>query len=190
MHEVYFSDTQTVIQDTLLELLDARELGTISVTDIVKAAHVNRSTFYYHFRDKDAIVDSIVERAMAFMGLGQMPSDANRGSLRTWLDECTQLVKENSRFFHLLVTSGIYQKTVNVCQDRLMDMVRGISPTEVPEGCSPNFLLQCRARIVSSVIEVWARENCESPREEVLRVMWSFLDPNEGLRCLNEGLPL
>lgn len=38
------------LADTLKGLSREKSLEKISVGDIVKAGHVNRSTFYYHFR--------------------------------------------------------------------------------------------------------------------------------------------
>lgn len=47
------------LADTLKSLSREKKLGKISVGDIVKAGEVNRSTFYYHFRDKDDLIQYI-----------------------------------------------------------------------------------------------------------------------------------
>lgn len=48
--------TKAVLADALKELMQTTPLEKISVTDIVSKAEMNRQTFYYHFRDKYALV--------------------------------------------------------------------------------------------------------------------------------------
>ena len=43
--------TRQAMADSLRTLLRERPLSRISVRDITEGCHVNRQTFYYHFRD-------------------------------------------------------------------------------------------------------------------------------------------
>ncbi len=49
------------ICDAMLDLLKAKEYEKISITDLVTAAEVNRSSYYYHFYDKREVVDRIIQ---------------------------------------------------------------------------------------------------------------------------------
>ncbi len=49
-----------LIRNTFLELLEERPLSQITVKDIVNKSGVNRNTFYYHFEDLPALIESIV----------------------------------------------------------------------------------------------------------------------------------
>lgn len=49
-----------VIKNTFLKLLEDRPLSQITVKDIVAESGVNRNTFYYHFEDLPALIESIV----------------------------------------------------------------------------------------------------------------------------------
>ncbi len=46
-----FRNTQKIIRQILLELLEIHDLRQITVTDICKKARINRSTFYAHYLD-------------------------------------------------------------------------------------------------------------------------------------------
>ena len=48
--------TQKLIADTLKELSKNKSLSRITVTDICQGCGINRSTFYYHFTDRDDVI--------------------------------------------------------------------------------------------------------------------------------------
>src|SRR5438876_1060935 len=52
--------TRKRLQRALEELLETRSFDTISVQDVADAATVNRATFYDHFTDKYALLESTV----------------------------------------------------------------------------------------------------------------------------------
>ncbi len=47
---------KNLIAETMKELLKSRELDKIRVSEICRAANIERSTFYYHFKDKFDLV--------------------------------------------------------------------------------------------------------------------------------------
>lgn len=58
--------TDDAIVGAFYELLGTKGFSKISVSDIIKKANVNRSTFYRHYVDKYDILDSIKEMAQPF----------------------------------------------------------------------------------------------------------------------------
>lgn len=58
--------TDDAIVGAFYELLETKGFDKISVSDIIKKAKVNRSTFYRHYIDKYDILDSIREMAHPF----------------------------------------------------------------------------------------------------------------------------
>ena len=51
--------TQKVIKESLIELLQDKEIHEITVTDICKKADINRGTFYTHYKDAYDLLQSI-----------------------------------------------------------------------------------------------------------------------------------
>jgi len=47
------------INAAMQALLEEREYESISITDIIKRAHISRSTFYAHFKTKDAVLKNV-----------------------------------------------------------------------------------------------------------------------------------
>ncbi|MGQ8819898.1 TetR/AcrR family transcriptional regulator [Bibersteinia trehalosi] len=57
--------TRKVIHDTFLALLEEKNYDEITVQDILDKAGINRSTFYKHYLNKDALASHIIERLKA-----------------------------------------------------------------------------------------------------------------------------
>lgn len=58
-------DRERAILETAERLLEERPLSEISVDDLAKGAGISRSTFYFYFPSKDAVVLTIVDRLVA-----------------------------------------------------------------------------------------------------------------------------
>lgn len=54
-----FKDTELLIQQSLIELLEGRELRQISVKELCEKAGINRSTFYAHYLDIFDLMEKI-----------------------------------------------------------------------------------------------------------------------------------
>lgn len=52
--------TRQLLQHAFMELLQQRSFESITVQDIAERATVNRATFYAHFEDKHALLDSLI----------------------------------------------------------------------------------------------------------------------------------
>lgn len=51
--------TKIKIKTSLIELINIKELGLITISDITRMAKINRGTFYLHYRDKYDLIDQI-----------------------------------------------------------------------------------------------------------------------------------
>lgn len=58
-------DRERAILETAAALLEERTLSEISVDDLAKGAGISRSSFYFYFASKDAVVMTIVDRLVA-----------------------------------------------------------------------------------------------------------------------------
>ncbi|MFF2480334.1 TetR/AcrR family transcriptional regulator [Paenibacillus sp. NPDC058071] len=67
--------TRQLILDAFVALLNKRDFNDITVSDITKQATVNRATFYAHFADKYALLDTLLSDT--FMEYVQNRVDTN-----------------------------------------------------------------------------------------------------------------
>lgn len=58
-----------MISDALIALLNKKEIGLITITELCDKAQVSRRTFYRHFIDKNGVVDYYVTKIMKNLAL-------------------------------------------------------------------------------------------------------------------------
>lgn len=77
--------TRQLLQQAMMDLLQAKRLETITVKDIAQRATVNRVTFYAHFKDKYDLLDSVLREGVreALAGSMQPTSELSGESLRS-----------------------------------------------------------------------------------------------------------
>lgn len=174
--------TRVVIQDALLGLLEKKPLARITVADIIKAAHVNRSTFYYHYRDKEDVVGAIMKRATALVDSVWPTTGASDEELLKWFDDYTKLVQENRWFFRHLALGELFLKATKADDRDAIEAAKLWAPDDIPKGCDADLFIQAKSVGISWVVESWARGNCEAPREEILRLTWALFRPHSELK--------
>lgn len=76
--------TRKAITESFLVLLAKKSFDDISVTEICKAAHCSRNTFYVHFPYKEALYDSIIDsyvdkicECLTETGIDELPKENN-----------------------------------------------------------------------------------------------------------------
>lgn len=85
--------TRRAIERSFMKLLNEQPLNKITVRDIVEDCGINRNSFYYHFRDIPALLDTIIAEETEAL-IREYPSISS-------LDECFlaafRFVQENRR---------------------------------------------------------------------------------------------
>lgn len=56
--------SRKMIQEAFMKLLEQKDISKISVTDIVKMADINRSTFYAHYQDIFALYEDLMQNVI------------------------------------------------------------------------------------------------------------------------------
>lgn len=74
--------TRQLLQQAMMELVQEQSISSISIQDITERATVNRATFYAHFEDKYALMDSILRDQFQFQVVSKLP-DGNQWGKQT-----------------------------------------------------------------------------------------------------------
>lgn len=61
------TDTEKQIKNALTNLLKNKQLETITITDITRAAHINRGTFYLHYMDKYDMMEQLISHILDYI---------------------------------------------------------------------------------------------------------------------------
>ena len=77
------------ILDALQELMEDRDIRSISVSEIAKKAGIGKGSIYYYFPSKDAVLDALVERSY-HVSLETAKSLAGRTDLSPFMRCCSR----------------------------------------------------------------------------------------------------
>ena len=92
------------IKEALLEMLEEKPLESISVRSLCQLADINRSTFYAHYEDLNALVaemeEEILSHVVFFDGYRSVEDQLDL------IEDYVHYIKENQRLFLLFLKNG------------------------------------------------------------------------------------
>lgn len=95
--------TKTAIRNAFAEMVREKgELDKITVTELVKRANINRSTFYLHYSD---IYDIAGEMEQTLMSDVMQNNPKNREELLTFTEDLLDLIYKNENLYRQILTS-------------------------------------------------------------------------------------
>lgn len=105
VNDLRFARTEKLLQDALTQLISSRAYEDIYVSDLVKIAGINRSTFYAHYSNIDHLLGSLIKNGWEIM----LPSDErmNRMSSQELLDYLVRAAFAYSKTHQKLVVIAL-----------------------------------------------------------------------------------
>lgn len=93
--------TKKVIKDTLITLLEEKEINKITVSEICKLADINRATFYRYYLDAYDLLDKIKDEFVNELALASNVTEDNY-SVSTFSKELLEVFLENKDLVKIL----------------------------------------------------------------------------------------
>ena len=146
------------IRQAFFELLKEKKFEKITVTDIVKKADVNRSTFYAHYPDVMGVVEEIQEEILEYTQNFMENVDFRDfyANPKPYLQHIVKLVAENNELYRLLMTSAMAAKQLDQLKYILMD--RTIETLDVQKGFKDKFELEFSTRFfMGGIVDVYTQ---------------------------------
>ncbi len=168
--------TKSVIRQALFDLMQDKPINKITVTDICKAADINRSTFYSYYEDVYALLTSIQNEL--FENVVFTLSKEN------WFDDLLRLVDENRDLCQVLMgphgDSSFVRQLIYLGYENSMKLWRHMYPKASPELL--DYFYAYMSSGVIGVLENWICSDYELDIEEVGRMLMGI--SREGLHYL------
>lgn len=175
--------TRGLLRAALFELARERPLETITVADIADRAGVNRSTYYQHYSDKDALLaeglDAWVEEALSKVDAHTGPADG-RAIVHAYLAH----IADNAALYRQ-VLSGVGSANAQAwLRERL---ARALADHLDPERSNlVDVPLEIAAAAISgaglSIIRAWLEQDEPAPVDEAVSWIWAVLAAHGAIR--------
>lgn len=168
--------TRKLLQDALLKLIHDKGYHNITVQDITAAATLNRSTFYKHYRDKDDLLQSVIQSVLDELSTIHPKPNAEGDlmdirNLYVWIFEHVQ---QHRDFYHLMLENQTVAPFTQQMQQSLQQLVsRLVIRYRTPRmTMPPNLYASFVSASFLGIVKWWIIEAQDVPTEQIaLRFM-------------------
>ena len=164
--------TRDVLQQALVELVQEKPFGKVTVQDIVVRAEVNRATFYDHFEDKYELLNYALNEAFRERIEQKLSENAQltladlRCLILTTCDFLGEFLSHCAPI-HSFSEQAIMFVQVQVCiQSMLMTWFKSASSISAGVDKIDSITMTTSWAIWGSVFQ-WARTGCKIPAEQL-----------------------
>lgn len=163
--------SRKMIRQAFMELLKEKEFEKITVTDIVKRADINRSTFYAHYPDVFGVIDEIQQEVLDYTQkvLDKINFNNFFENPKPILKEIVKIAEDNHELYRLLSSSNMLVKQLQKLKMLLIE--RTIKTIEVPPGYAEPFEFEFMVRFfMGGVVDVytqWLNGEMDTSLEEL-----------------------
>ena len=171
--------TRASMQTALLELCREQEYADLSVSDITEASGINRSTFYQHYADKEALLadalDGFVESAAAQIEAEKL--NAPDADPRAMIQKFLEHVRENAALYRtVLGPTGSLVIVANLRERVIALALSGLSQAPRQTESPPlNIVAAGIAGSFISVVREWLSMKPLPSADRATEWAWSAL---------------
>lgn len=108
--------TKKIIQQEFLQLLQNKELSVITITEIAKAADINRGTFYKYYIDPSDLMHQIETE---FFSDVLQRLNAKQPDFNTWLENLLAIFVENRQLATIILLNQTKEQNFNLLLEEI-----------------------------------------------------------------------
>lgn len=166
------SRTKRLLKETLVELMEKKDLRKITVSEITSKAEINRGTFYLHYMDiydmVEKLGDEIIEKIKSIIDGGH-PLATNYLYLPV-LVKIVEYFAKDQRFIQALISPNGDPAFLGRIQDIMVEHTMKIYKNSFSKY-EPGYIRVVMTFIVSGGIGVfseWFKGGCKTPIHKVI----------------------
>ena len=167
--------TKKLLRQALTRLMPQKDFQSITVTDVVREADINRGTFYAHYRDVYDLRERIEAEMIAdFRGMIASLRPSEIATLQPVLSRAVDYLEENREIVTALIkgsgVEGFGKKLIGVLEECRLEGVLYRSVEDV-------YVARFVAMGVVGMLEKWITEAQPIPKHEMIALMAKILAP-------------
>lgn len=163
--------SRKMIREAFLELLKEKDIHKITVTDVVKKADLNRSTFYAHYSDIRAITEEmeneVIEKMMELLKKFELINFFNNPT--PLLLEVSRFLENNQDLYKILLKVNDAETFLKKLKKLFADYM--LSDTDIPEYLRDSKMVSLRisyfAGGIINMYQDWFAGNLECSLNDI-----------------------
>lgn len=171
--------SRKLIRTAFMELVKEKPFDKITVTDIVKRADVNRSTFYAHYPDVFGLVEEIQDEILSYAenALDGVSFKHFLENPKPVLVELVKMTEESTELYRLLSNSNIAVNQLAKMKNALVN--RTMKTIEVPALEKHTFEMEVTVRFfMCGIVDIyvqWLNEEIDCTVDELIESLTDML---------------
>lgn len=171
--------SRKLIRTAFVELMQEKDTGKITVTDIVKRADINRGTFYAHYSDTHAVLEQIENDF-----LQQISEILNNFKFHDFvqnpypvLQKLTTYLEKDIEFYRLLVNSKESTYFLYKLKEFFIEYIMKSFPLSESEKYNTSFLTAIHFYVGGIVVAYhdWFKDNLKISLTELAQMISCFI---------------
>ncbi len=163
------------IINSLLKLMESKNLDSITIKEIAESADLVRKTFYRHFDSKEDVLLTHIHSLME--EYAERLAKQKDVTLETVIIQYFEFWKEKMDFVVLLQKNGLFVLLLNEIEKSLSQI--NINSEEVTSiSLSSKYMYYHDAYMASSIwyfLEKWIKRGCEESPKEIAAIYSDFV---------------
>ena len=163
--------TQRLLKESLLELMEKKDIKNISVKDITELADLNRGTFYLHYADTYSLLQELETEVLNdFQNMVNNYREAfKKASLMPVIIPIIQYIEENKKICNILFENSSSNDFVNRFHTLILKNGTAIIKEQYPDArdVTLNYFLEFITYGLTGVLKQWLNTDMQEPKEEV-----------------------
>ena len=179
--------SRRLLKDSLLALMQEKRFKDISARDITEGADLNRGTFYLHYSDTLALLESIEDDIMTEV---QKLIDQNKGSvhgeasLEPVLLPVLDYIEEKHKIIQLMLrnnnASNFLDKLHKIIYDNSLDYAK--RRFKIEDDTQLNYFLSYVSFGIMGMVKEWAGLGMTLPKKELIAYMDELVEKSSQAR--------
>jgi AcrR family transcriptional regulator len=167
-----YDDTHRVLIEKAVELISELGADAVSVSALARATRINRSTVYYHFDSREALIMAVRKWSSEQLAKGVSPD----ASQQNGIDHISSFVLRNPEIIKLwiddYIAAGDIRQRYPQWDSLVTHVARSFAETAPDEECDAE--VYCALMLTSAFIAPRVFKNSIRPQESLERIVERF----------------
>ncbi|MBH5316846.1 TetR/AcrR family transcriptional regulator [Paenibacillus sp. GSMTC-2017] len=162
--------TRQFIKEALIKLMSEKSYSSISIQDITEYANINRSTFYYHYMDKEDLLqvsmDEMIAKAIVDVSTKQASNDDSKATYNDYdpvpfFIRMFEHIQSNAPFYRVMLEEAptFRRRITEAIKQQYMESIALMQPDERQLIVSKQMLATFVSGAYISIIIQWLENN-------------------------------
>lgn len=164
--------TKRLLKESLIQLLNEKSIGKITISEICEIADINRSTFYAHYGDQFDLLKSIEDEYITMVMKDLIYPKPTEQDMNAFVSQLLQFFVDNKAISRILFSDrGDINFVKTILELLYKELVEAIISQEKIDKVTVQFTLSYVISGSAGIVQHWAQNDFTAPPTVVAGIL-------------------